>query len=85
MEWSGRAPARPAGDSAYRRECIDKSAPIPKSAHTATVIGIDISKNTFRVVGLNRRGAMSSARSGRAGRSRPTSPTCDRRRLQSAS
>jgi hypothetical protein len=39
--------------------CITRSTPMPKTASTQiAVIGIDIGKNSFHVVGLDRRGAI---------------------------
>ena len=40
------------------------------------VIGIDIGKNSFHVVGLDGRGASRCGRSGRVARWRHGSPTC---------
>jgi hypothetical protein len=57
MEWSGRAPALPAADAGLGLHL--KETPLPKTANTQiAVIGIDIGKNSFHVVGLNRRGAI---------------------------
>jgi hypothetical protein len=42
------------------------------------VIGIDIGKNSFHIVGLDDLAQSCCARSGRAVRSRPASPICSR-------
>ena len=49
MEWSGRAPAPPATNLARGSQDLNS---------TVAVIGIDIGKNTFHVVGLDDRGAI---------------------------
>ncbi len=57
MGWSGRAPA----PSAIRlaRGTTDKEHAMAETLETAiTVIGVDIGKNSFHVVGLDRRGAI---------------------------
>jgi hypothetical protein len=56
MGWSGRAPALPAGDAGLG--CITRSTPTPRITTTIAVIGIDIGKNSFHVVGLDRRGTI---------------------------
>ena len=41
------------------RGCINRSTPMPKTASVQmAVIGIDIGKNSFHVVGLDKRGAI---------------------------
>ena len=45
-----------------------------KSSSEIAVIGIDIGKNSFHVVGQDRRGAIVSGRSGREARSRRDLP-----------
>jgi hypothetical protein len=52
MEWSGRAPAQPASDAGKR-----STATSNKSIAIVATMGIDIGKNSFHVVGLDRRGA----------------------------
>src|SRR5262245_21520189 len=54
MGWSGRAPAPPAGEAGkgHRR----RGAPTLNAG--IAVIGIDIGKNSFHIVGLDRRGAI---------------------------
>lgn len=48
-----------------------------KSSSAIAVVGIDIGKNSFHVVGHNRCGAQSSSgRNGRVARSRRDLPTC---------
>src|SRR5690242_13289757 len=57
MEWSGRAltsQLRQAGEGRRRKEHTMRE----NSAKKITVIGIDIGKNTFHVVGLDERGAI---------------------------
>src|SRR6516162_4061998 len=57
MGWSGRAPAPPATNLA--RGAKDKEHPMShKLNSTITVIGIDIGKNSFHVVGLDVRGGI---------------------------
>src|SRR5438477_2378040 len=57
MGWSGRAPAPPAISWPGGRQ--DKEHAMPATAHTwIAVIGIDIGKNAFHVVGLDDRGAI---------------------------
>jgi hypothetical protein len=57
MEWSGRAPLssrRVTPGWGYERSTVMSN----KSDSTVTTIGIDIGKNSFHVVGLDRRGAI---------------------------
>src|SRR5438270_3331102 len=57
MGWSGRAPAPSAATLDWG--CITRSTPMPKSASTQiAVIGIDIGKNSFHVVGHDKRGSI---------------------------
>jgi transposase len=57
MEWSGRAPALPVTNLA--RGAKDKEHPMSHNLNsTITVIGIDIGKNSFHVVGLDERGGI---------------------------
>ena len=59
MGWSGRAPAPTScwsWDGATQR--ARSSAHISDDANTITTIGIDIGKNTFHFVGLDKRGAI---------------------------
>src|SRR5579872_3631804 len=57
MGWSGRAPAPPATNLA--RGSKDKEHAMSKNLNSAVaVIGIDIGKNSFHVVGLDDRGAI---------------------------
>jgi len=57
MGWSGRAPAPPAMRLA--RGAKDKEHAMSQTLNTEiAVIGIDIGKNSFHVVGLDRRGAI---------------------------
>src|ERR1700736_4268537 len=58
MGWSGRAPALPASESA-KRGATDKEHAMSQTPNTAmAVIGIDIGKNSFHVVGHDARGAI---------------------------
>ena len=57
MGWSGRAPAPPAIKAGKGRQ--DKEHAMSQTPNTAiAVIGIDIGKNTFHVVGHDGRGAI---------------------------
>ena len=57
MEWSGRAPAPPAISWPGAPET--KEHAMHATARTAiAVIGIDIGKNSFHIVGLDDRGAI---------------------------
>src|SRR5262245_57138924 len=57
MGWSGRAPALPATNLA--RGAKDKEHPMSHNLNsTITVIGINIGKNSFHVVGLDERGGI---------------------------
>ena len=56
MGWSGRAPAPPAIEA---RGAKDKEHTISQHLNNAVaVIGIDIGKNSFHIVGLDARGAI---------------------------
>jgi hypothetical protein len=57
MEWSGRAPALPATNAG--RGTADKEHAMSQNPDTSpAVIGIDIGKNSFHIVGQNQRGAI---------------------------
>src|SRR5438046_1773549 len=57
MGWSGRAPAPPAIEAGQGRQ--DKEHAMSQKLNTTiAVIGIDIGKNSFHVVGLDQRGAI---------------------------
>jgi hypothetical protein len=57
MGWSGRAPARPAIEAG--RGTKDKEQAMSKKLDsTIAVVGIDIGKNSFHVVGHDERGAI---------------------------
>src|SRR5260370_4321569 len=58
MEWSGRAPASPASDAGIGASVTRSSAMSNKSIATIATMGIDIGKNSFHVIGLDRRGAI---------------------------
>jgi hypothetical protein len=51
---------------------------MPRTQTTLDVVGIDIGKNSFHVVGLDQRGATCCARSGRVARSGNALRTCRR-------
>src|SRR5262244_1759180 len=57
MEWSGRAPALPAANAGrgHRRQ---EHAMSRKLDNSPAVIGIDIGKNSFHIIGQNQRGAV---------------------------
>src|SRR5262245_40666724 len=57
MGWSGRAPAPPAREAGKGTE-DEEHAMSAKFNSEITVIGIDIGKNSFHIVGLDRRGAI---------------------------
>src|SRR5215471_5017681 len=57
MEWSGRAPALPAAN-AGRGHQRQEHAMSRKLDNSPAVIGIDIGKNSFHIVGQNQRGAI---------------------------
>jgi transposase len=62
MGWSGRAPAHPPANLA--RGAKDKEHAMSEKPNSViAVIGIDIGKNSFHVVGLDARGAMPPSRS----------------------
>jgi transposase len=48
----------PPGDDAGRGALKTRSTPMPRTKTTVAVVGIDIGKNSFHVVGLDRRGAI---------------------------
>ena len=57
MGWSGRAPAPPAGEAGKGGAEDEEHAMSSKLNAGIAVIGIDIGKNSFHVVGLDRRGS----------------------------
>ena len=57
MEWSGRAPAPPAIEAGQGRR-RQGARHVSKSNSAIAVVGIDIGKNSFHVVGLDQRGAI---------------------------
>jgi transposase len=57
MEWSGRAPAPPAREAGKGTK-DEEHAMSAKFNSEIAVIGIDIGKNSFHVVGLDQRGAI---------------------------
>jgi hypothetical protein len=64
MGWSGRAPVQSAVEAGKRR-LKDKEHVMPEKLNAATaVIGIDIGKNSFHVVGLDSRLPLCCGRNG---------------------
>jgi hypothetical protein len=57
MGWSGRAPASPAFDAGKERQG-QEHAMAEKCKSAIAVIGIDIGKYSFHIVGLDKRGAI---------------------------
>jgi hypothetical protein len=58
MGWSGRAPA-PTCESCWEGVSVERSTAMSnKSIATIATMGIDIGKNSFHVVALDRRGAI---------------------------
>src|SRR5262249_11022879 len=57
MGWSGRAPAPSASEAGKGRKGEEHAMSQPVST-TIAVMGIDIGKNSFHVVGLDQRGAI---------------------------
>src|SRR6476646_10804377 len=57
MEWSGRAPAPPASYAGKGRQ-NEEHAMSSKLNTAIAVAGIDIGKNSFHVIGLDKRGAI---------------------------
>ena len=53
MGWSGRAPALPVGQTGEGEHAMSQ-----KRSSEVAVIGIDIGKNSFHLVGQDRRGAL---------------------------
>src|SRR5438045_7679860 len=58
MGWSGRAPAPPARQAGEGAPKTKEHAMSQKLNSTIAVIGIDIGKNSFHIVGQDRRGAL---------------------------
>src|SRR6266516_218614 len=58
MGWSGRAPAPPAREAGKGRQDKEHAMPSKLNRAIASVIGIDIGKNSFHVVGQDKRGAI---------------------------
>ena len=76
MEWSGRAPAPPAIEAGKGRESKER-AMSHNPSNAVDVIGIDIGKNSFHVVGLDSV-AQSYCVKVRVARSKHGSPRCRR-------
>jgi transposase len=57
MEWAGRAPALPAGES-WSGGPRQEHAMSEKLNAAPAVIGIDIGKNSFHIVGQDQHGAI---------------------------
>src|SRR6516165_2990500 len=58
MGWSGRAPAPPANEAGEGVTKTKEHAMSQKLDSKVAVIGIDIGKNSFHIVGQDRRGAL---------------------------
>src|SRR6266540_141803 len=58
MGWSGRAPAPPAREAGKGRQDKEHAMPSKLNIAIASVIGIDIGKNSFHVVGQDQRGTI---------------------------
>jgi transposase len=58
MGWSGRAPAPPAGDAGKGQQRAGARHVQRYSGAIASVIGIDIGKNSFHIIGQDQRGAI---------------------------
>src|SRR6266550_4251440 len=58
MGWSGRAPAPPVSEACPRGAKVKEHAMSQQLSTTIAVIGVDIGKNSFHVVGLDQRGAI---------------------------
>ena len=56
--WSGRAPALPASQTGNGAPKTKEHAMSQKHNSKIAVIGIDIGKNSFHIVGQDRRGAL---------------------------
>src|SRR6266702_1738800 len=57
MGWSGRAPAPPVSEPCQGRQS-QGARYVSATQHDDPVIGVDIGKNSFHVVGLDQRGAI---------------------------
>jgi hypothetical protein len=77
MGWSGSAPALPVGQAGKGTEGKEHAMSQKLNSEIA-VIGIDIGKNSFHLVGQDRRGALVLRQSGRVAKWKPGSPTCRR-------
>ena len=77
MRWSGRAPSLPARKLAGGTK-EEEHAVSQKFNAVIAVIGIDIGKNSFHVVGLDERGAIVLRRNGLAARCKLGLPTYHR-------
>src|SRR5713226_1514372 len=58
MGWSGRAPAPPVSEACPRGAKVKEHAMSQQLSTTIAVIGVDIGKNSFHIVGLDQRGAI---------------------------
>ena len=58
MGWSGRAPAPPVTEAGSGQRRRGEHALSQRSNYAIAVIGIDIGKNSFHVVGQDQRGAI---------------------------
>jgi len=77
MEWSGRAPALPVREAG--KGVQDKEHAMSQKLNAAiAVIGIDIGKNSFHLVGHDPRGAIVLRQKWSRGQVERGSPTCRR-------
>src|SRR6266496_4327570 len=58
LHWSDRAPAPPAREAGKGRQDKEHAMPSKLNIAIASVIGIDIGKNSFHVVGQDQRGTI---------------------------
>jgi hypothetical protein len=58
MEWTGRAPAQPAGMRVWEIQIKERTAMPHTSADAISTIGVDTGKHALHLVGLDSRGAI---------------------------
>ena len=78
MGWSGRAPPPASKRSWPGGTKVKEHAMSQKLNSAIAVIGIDIGKNSFHIIGQNQRGAIVLRQNGHVARWRPDSPICRR-------
>ena len=78
MGWV-RPCSRRANGKCWQRGTEDKEHAMSQKLDTSpAVIGIDIGKNSFHIIGQNQRGAIVLRQNGHVARWRPDSPICRR-------